>query len=507
LKSQIPNAKSQRIPKPQSGKIGVWSVAFLWVLGFGVWSFVSGCDNSPRRTPPQGTYGQINATPSTNISRARPPQPLSFDNSALLTCIQTELSPATLFHTETNRISFFTELDGYGLGAPSYAAFATSAGLRAFKSGGHLESEHMEQNWVLVWFSGARGWTNGDIPCVVYLQHKPSSMRLDTNGLHFRFAGPAGDIVLLPLYGTCIAPLQGNGSSVVFAGKKLSTWTWSDVLTREPLMRVRYWSSALREFPIYCEETFSVDRSSDTITIRQRIHYHSINDDWKTKHLKLNPLSPSFGLAWKNPESPIKFRNPPMDLEMPTPFGPSSAAEGDASLDAKFAILQYVNEERSNISTPTNSNITPANGSWARWAKARPDQIDPAQYAAMARQAYRSGDIDAYNYGCYLFARAFTVKYSAGASPQTPASERLIPAGPPSPFVPGLEREAKGPNPHLVQRIITASGAWPRVNLLANSAGDRPWNLGHVRIPSAEPPSQVERVPLNWNTEVVRLRQ
>jgi hypothetical protein len=333
-------------------------------------------------------------------------------------------------------------------------------------------------------------------------------MRLDTNGLHFRFAGPAGDVVLLPLYGSYIAPLQGAGSSAVFAGKKLTTWAWSDVLTREPLMRVRYWSSALREFPVYCEETFSVDRSTDTITIRQKIHYHSINDDWKTKHLKLNSLSPSLGLAWKDPESPIKFSDPPMDLEMPTPFGPASAAEGeDAPLDGKFAVLQYVNEGPSNTSTPTNRNITPGHGSWAQWFEGQPDQIDSAQYVAMARQAYRAGDIDAYNYGCYLFARAFIAKYSAGPRRQPPTSERLIPGGPPSPFVPGLEREVKGPNAHLVQRIIAESGAWPRIDLLAGSAGDKPWNLGHVRTAVGEPPSHVERVPLNWNTEVVRWRR
>jgi len=508
VKSQVLTVKARRTPKNQSGTVRFrfWNFLSPWVLAVGIFCLVTGCGDSPRRTPIQGTYGQINATPSTNISRARPPQPLSFDNAALLTCIQTELSPATLFHTETNRISFFTELHGYGLGPPSYAAFATSAGLRAFKNGSHLESEHMEQNWVLVWFSGARGWTNGDIPCVVYLQHKPNSMRLDTNGLHFRFAGPAGDVVLLPLYGTYIAPLQGNDSSAVFARKKLKTWAWSDVLTREPLMRVRYWSGALREFPVYCEETFSVDRATDTITIRQKIHYHSISDDWKTKHLKLNPLSPSLGLAWKDPESPIKFSHPPMDLEMPTPFGPCSAAEGDAPLDAKFAVLRYVNERQSNISTPTNLNVTPADGNWTRWAKARPDQIDPAQYVAMAQQAYRSGDIDAYNYGCYLFARAFTVKYSAEAPPQIPASERLIPAGPSSPFVPGLEREVKGPNSDLVQRIITGPGAWPRVHLVTTS-GREPWNLGQVKTSAAEPPSRVERVPLNWNTEVIRLQQ
>src|SRR5881397_1485718 len=67
-------------------------------LGF---ALACGCGDSTPRTPAQGRYGQITTQPSTNVGPARPPQPLVFNPSAVLTCVQTELSPATLFHTES----------------------------------------------------------------------------------------------------------------------------------------------------------------------------------------------------------------------------------------------------------------------------------------------------------------------------------------------------------------------------------------------------------------------
>ena len=52
-------------------------------------------------------------------------------------------------------------------------------------------------------------------------------------------------------------------------------------------MRVKYWACATREFPIYCEDSFSVNRAKDSVTIRQRFQWHSIEDDWKTRHIKV----------------------------------------------------------------------------------------------------------------------------------------------------------------------------------------------------------------------------
>jgi hypothetical protein len=443
-----------------------------------------GCKDSRPKAPAHGTYGQITNLPASRILLAHPPKPLTFDAPTRLTCVQTELSPAVLFHAKTNYIGFFTELERGGLAAPSYAAVSTRNGPRAFRNGERIEAADLEENWVLAWFAGARGWTNGDCPSVIYLQRKPRRMVLDTNGLHFYFAGEAGDTVLLPLYGSYRPPAEGKASNMTFGGKKVQTWQWPKVLTREPLMRVRYWASALREFPIYCEETFSVDRSTDSVTIRQKFVYHAIDDDWGTKHLKLNPISPTLGLALKDRQFPVQFSRQVRDLEMPTPVGLYRAAEGEEPLEATFFVLQHINEERKTtlLSASTNRGAD----AWAHWSPPE-DCID------RARRAYRAGEVDGYNYGCYLFARLFAKQ---GVTSEA-AAERLIPSGRPAPFVPGIEREMRGCNPPLLQSIENGTGAWPRV-ICGNE-----WILGQVKVAGGAPAAEVVRVTVNWNTEAL----
>ena len=476
----------------------------------------AGCGDSRPKTPAQGSYGRIKAQPSTNIARAQPPGSAAFalpEGSIVLKCLQTELSPATLFQTAGDQISFFTELDKHGLGGPTHVALSGRSGPRAFKAGEKLDT-HMEENWVLVWFAGARGWTNGDSPWVIYLQHKPKTLRLDENGLHFEFRGAAGDIVLLPLYGSYRAPAEGRGSRTQFSGKPVKTWEWAKVLPRGPLMHVRYWASALREFPTYCEETFSVDRSTDSVTIRQKMQWHSIDDDWRTKHLKLNPVSPPLGLASKSGFFPAKFSRVVMDLVMPTPSGPYMAAEGEAPLDVTFSVLQYVNEraEATNYVSTGRGEV----GTWARW-----EMGEPAHYTAAAREAYRSGDVDRYNYECYLFARAFTREWFARAAPEyfakyelpnevsprtqlatnAPARERLIPSGEPSPFVTGIEREVSGPHAQLVQDVRTEEGQWPLVILRRGEKEE--WPMGRVKAGTNKAPRKVVRGWHSRNTEKI----
>jgi hypothetical protein len=448
---------------------------------------LASCGDSPPKTPGQGTYGQITNVAAKYVARKRPPETLAFNPAAALTWVRTELSPATLFRTTNNYAAFFTELERYGLGAPSHAAFSTRNGPRAFRNGERLEPSSMEENWVLVWFAGARGWTNGDSPCVVYLQHKPTQMVLETNGLHFYFPGPAGDIVLLPLYGSHRPPAEGQHFPLTFAGKKVQTWQWAKVLTREPLMRIRYWASALREFPLYCDETFSVDRSTDSVTTRQKFDYHAINDDWGTKHLKLNPVSPTLGPVLKDPQFPVKFSRNVLDLEMPTPFGLYMAAEGETPLEATFFVLQHINEA-GHATVVTNASDRPGKDAWARWLP-RDDCIE------LARQAYRSSDVDRYNYLCYQFARTFTQQRRRAERGVTTNPVRLIPSGAPTPFVAGLERESGGPSPPLLQISEDRPHMWPVVAL------DEKGMLGHVKTRSNHAPSQTERVAINWNTE------
>lgn len=456
----------------------------------------AGCGERPRKTPAEGALGPLNAQPATEVARAQPPPGPSVEGTPVLTCLQTELSPAVLFQTDEREISFFTDLEKFNRAAPSHAAFSTRGGPRPFKNGERLDPTEMEENWVLAWFAGARGWTNGDVPWVIYLQHKPRSMRLDTNGLHFQFARAAGHIACLPLYGIYVCLSDASTNAVEFDGEKVQTWEWGKVLHREPLMRVRYWASALREFPEYCEETFSVDRSRDTLTLRQKIAFVSIEDDWRTKGLKINPISPTLALASRDQSFPVKFKDKVMDFEMPTANGPYMAAQTSGPLQATFRNLQHVNEGPPKAAT--NIVFASSRGTWARWA---PPDEDRERCIAAAQSAYRAGNIDGYNYGCYLFTRAFTRHHfemlfedyartlqaknrPASPSPTPPSQTRLIPAGEPSPFVLGIEREVSGPNSLLVQQIETADGEWPsmRLRLSARESPEHALNFGRVKV-------------------------
>jgi hypothetical protein len=666
----------------------------------------------------------------------------------------------------------------YGLGAPSFAAFNTPTGPRVYRNGEPMDVRWVEENWLLVWFVGAKGWTNWDSPWVIYLQHRPSAIRLDEGGLHFEFKGPAGDVVLLPLYGYEKAPLPGKfgvpasggpgaaktGTPNDLPSHKIRTWEWARGIPREPLMRVKYWACATREFPIYCEDSFSVDRARDSMTIRQHFQWHSIQDDWKTRHIKVAPLSPPLALATMDKQFPVEFSRPVMDFALFTPYGPYMGVENRDSFDATFKVLQYVKETEAydpaqttnhpsvsaalerlrqiaresfppkpessaggmeNLSSGlmedwwwakalpyldqvTRSNVVAAlgrhfhermafapagqfhaslletlwgyahfTGDWtlikdrwqtvrqsfssltqARWVGFGRDGIseladEAGPCLAMARMAYKVGDMDTYNYACYLFARELTVQYcqEEGAKyfrlhqpwhsmefmdeevyltrlqgelaawqidgPKYPAAEvdrqyanrwlrfrnedvgrfyrdylaedvraqldilkqrwdknhkwqnepdgmpsevelrslllnetpaqlsvlanpsqfsgppsgiiasciavlrtshptryeRLIPGGPASPFVAGLERDVAGPNPYLAQAVqskgeektdANSQADWPEVTWWKSwktPTGHR-WTFGHV-TPEEGQPTKARRIPLNWNTEVL----
>jgi hypothetical protein len=89
--------------------------------------------------------------------------------------------------------------------------------------------------------------------------------------------------------------------------------------------------------------------------------------------------------------------------------------------------------------------------------------------------------------------------------------ERLVAAGDPSPFVAGLEREVSGPNTYLVQAIQTSAEdkktkaiqpLWPEVTWWKSwktPTGAR-WTFGHVTPVRDGLPTNVETVPLNWNS-------
>ena len=273
-------------------------------------------------------------------------------------CLKTELSPATLFHSASNYFGCFSGLAEDGLGGPAFAAYASKTGIKIAKAGEAMDAPMLDECWILVWFAGAKGWTNWDSPWAVFLQHKPRRMKLNEGGLQLEFPGAAGDIVLLPLYGYFKPPAEKGDFLVAHGlpGKKIKTWEWSEALPKGPLMRVRYWASALREFPVYCEDSFSVDRAHDSVTIRQAFRWRSIEDEWNTKHLKLAPLSPPLALATQDKSFPATVSKSVLDHDLFTPYGPYMGVEGADTYDVTLRVLRYVNETEFTDPPPTNAH-------------------------------------------------------------------------------------------------------------------------------------------------------
>lgn len=316
---------------------------------------------SPQPGPGPGAnavYDPPTASASRDIPRARPNATDESWRQAPFFLLQTELSPTVLVHSTGRHLNLFSDLKRYGLAAPSFIAWSTPKGPRSFPRDAELEAETMEENWLVVWFAGATGWTNWDSPWAVFLQHRPTSLRLDDAGLHLSFPESAGDVVLMPLYGYDKPPLQDHDflTEHGLPAKKIKTWTWAKGLPREPLTRVRYWASATREIPIYCEDSFSVDRGKDSVTIRSRFDYYSIHDDWRTKPIRLAPLSPSLGLAVKLGGFPVELSGQHFDFELPTPYGPYLGIQDADRFDATFPVLQYVNETEAVDAPSTNAH-------------------------------------------------------------------------------------------------------------------------------------------------------
>lgn len=352
-----------------------------------------------------------------------------------------------MYHSRGKALSFFAGLTPAGIGGPTFVAMSTELGPKIFQPGQKIDPALMRESWFVVWFAGATNWLEWDSPQLLTLQRRPSSILFDTNGLHFTFATNAGYAALMPLYGyykpaqLAYQPLPIYDA--VEKKKRVLTWEWYKALPADPLARARYWASVLREFPIFCEDSFSLDTESDRLNVRQSFRWLSWEDDWKTKHWKLAPLSPVLALAYKE-GLPAEFSKKPFDMEIFTTYGPYYGVENVDSYELTLPLLGYVNTTAgvgdsatgwTNAACFNAWRQAHADGSWeplrARWPELRSSfervgsaswtafaalGISPLEQAAnalgAARIGYRLGDMDAYATACNRFARAFTQLYA-----------------------------------------------------------------------------------------------
>ncbi len=399
-----------------------------------------GCQPKPE-APTTALYGSLTNSPRALSAVAKETSAVQPWTNGALAVVESALSPATLFHANTKSLAFFVPDAATALGAPSYICFSTQQGPKIFKPGDKIDPARMRESWFVVWWAGARGWTNWDAPFLLTLQHRPSVIEFTTNGLQLQFTNTAGYAALLPLYGydKSLPETMRSHPFVQSRDKKkrVFTWEWHLALPADPLARARFWASALREFPIACDESYSVDRAHDAVTLRSAFRWLSWNDDWNTEHLKLAPLSPVLALAYQE-KFPAEFSAQPFDMEIVTPFGPFYGVQDADSYDVTLPVLRYVHEmaglsgsntvralsydvwqqahtsgdwEKARAHWPTlrAEFLHSTNSSWPAFARERRLPLAQAMDAlGTARLAYRLGDADTYALACARFARALT---------------------------------------------------------------------------------------------------
>ncbi|MCC7377012.1 MAG: hypothetical protein IT581_20295 [Verrucomicrobiales bacterium] len=311
----------------------------------GLWLLLTGC--SPSTQVPTATYPDINpgsAAPTRDPEKQAVP---NWKPAGALVALESALSPATLWRSDSNRFECFVQAPGSGLGEPTFLAYSSPTGIAVIKPGTEFAGSEMRENWLLTGYPGALGWEDWDSPWAVFLQHRPQRVEFGTNGIRCEFSGEAGFFATMPIYGYYKPPQKGRDflSRHGMKEKKLLTWEWAIVVARDPLTRVRYWSGVTRRFPVDCRETFVVDRRRDTVTWKHRFDWLEIPDDWGTRPIRLAPVNPALGLALTKGQSfPATFSRPPFDYEIPTPAGPYFGIAEVDDYEVSFPVLKYLNE-------------------------------------------------------------------------------------------------------------------------------------------------------------------
>jgi len=193
---------------------------------------------------------------------------------------------------------------------PRYLA-AVEAGRAVVRKLSDLDRQtplRLDEPWVLVWFgsdTAARGHAEIcdvdskagthkaamgepqcplDIPLLLRLEHRPSAVSVQNGQMVFEFAGPAGKVAGMPLFGRRVWLPE-------------ETEAWHTGLPEQVIQQCRLWSRWLRDFPLTVEETFEIEQAGDALLVREALQWISLKDDWQTPPVKAAPLPPMLAVA------------------------------------------------------------------------------------------------------------------------------------------------------------------------------------------------------------------
>lgn len=250
---------------------------------------------------------------------------------------ESALSPAIVVETDSDTLTLFRGLSAAGLSAPQDGL------MRARWLTGKVPQSEMQEPWLLVWFGGSPKWdrvavADGtpcptfDVPFLLVFERRPSKVELSGDGLRVAFRGPAGRTALMPFYGIRRAdPAQ--------------TTHWKEDVDRVSRLaeRCRFWTRALRAWPVDAAEEWRVDSVRDEVEVRVRFSYLETSGDWRVRPLRLAPVPPLLTLA-RQAGLAVRFSREPSPTGCDTSVGPYVAVpDADGYSYTVSGLLRYVN--------------------------------------------------------------------------------------------------------------------------------------------------------------------
>jgi len=296
--------------------------------------------------------GETPAVPDGAVDYALEALPSHASRDLLI--LHNDLFPGFLVRVKGGQLHLFRDLDKVDLEGPRHLACVSGGGVKVVSRAADGPAElamQLDENWVLTWFSGGKGWDRCkfmkdyragqffkaevpplDVPFLIVFQHPPAKVAIAAEGLAILGAAPLENVVVMPLFGS------GKPSPQVTAA-------WAKGLPEDVLKRCRFWSAASRRFPVYCQEDYQVDEPQDVVRTRQKFTYFEIRDDWKTEGRRIAPLSPITALALQSGFAVRMSGAELTDLNHVTHWGPYLFVDNaDTNTYEVAGILKYIDE-------------------------------------------------------------------------------------------------------------------------------------------------------------------
>ncbi|MBM3845947.1 MAG: hypothetical protein FJ405_06645 [Verrucomicrobia bacterium] len=300
-----------------------------WMRGFLVgWLVLSGagCDFEKARKQQEEITRRLPAVPAH--------APLSVPTNAVARVVESSLCPAILFQSSASHISLFTPGRSNAMASPAFVAYG-AGGPKILTNGPAMTTNKLGERWILAWFNGAPGWGKEDAPVALFLEHPPTSLALDSQGLHITFPGSLGQIAVMSLYGDRSLPSSAEGLAGLTseeAKRTPKTWEWARVVPREPLTRIRFWSSAFARIPLsaWTWEEASTKPPPSRLG-HMRFGWMEHPSAWQAPRLYWAPVEVSMGRRWVDDPRSMYFEPRCFNMDWPAASGPLaliSDAEG-----------------------------------------------------------------------------------------------------------------------------------------------------------------------------------